>query len=280
MLSYKSYKIFDPSNTLRQRGRGSIMLEYINDPNDIKQIQPEDYKLLAKDIRRFLLRNVSRTGGHLASNLGIVELTMALHLVLDFPKDQLIFDVGHQSYVHKILTGRKNGFENLRQFHGMSGFPKKKESDCDAFHSGHSSMSLSAALGMVTARDINHTDETIVAVIGDGALSGGMAYEALNNMARLRKEKKNLIIILNDNKMSIAENVGGMSAYLNKVRTRKEYVGGNEERKRISSCGAESGQISRNQSIFLKDRGSFKEIGQSIEHSGIFRYTDQRGEER
>ena len=159
------------------------MLEYINDPNDIKRIQPEDYKLLAKDIRRFLLKNVSRTGGHLASNLGIVELTMALHLVLDFPKDQLIFDVGHQSYVHKILTGRKDGFQNLRQFHGMSGFPKRKESNCDAFHSGHSSMSLSAALGMVTARDINHTDETIVAVIGDGALSGGMAYEALNNMA-------------------------------------------------------------------------------------------------
>ena len=193
------------------------MLEYINDPNDIKQIQPEDYKLLAKDIRRFLLRNVSRTGGHLASNLGIVELTMALHLVLDFPKDQLIFDVGHQSYVHKILTGRKNGFENLRQFHGMSGFPKRKESDCDAFHSGHSSMALSAALGMVTARDINHTDETIVAVIGDGALSGGMAYEALNNMARLRKEKKNLIIILNDNKMSIAENkkIKALMAWLN-----------------------------------------------------------------
>ena len=112
------------------------MLEYINDPNDIKQIQPEDYKLLAKDICRFLLRNVSRTGGHLASNLGIVELTMALHLVLDFPKDQLIFDVGHQSYVHKILTGRKNGFENLRQFHGMSGFPKRKESACDAFDTG------------------------------------------------------------------------------------------------------------------------------------------------
>ena len=199
------------------------MLEYINDPNDIKQIQPEDYKLLAKDIRRFLLRNVSRTGGHLASNLGIVELTMALHLVLDFPKDQLIFDVGHQSYVHKILTGRKNGFENLRQFHGMSGFPKRKESDCDAFHSGHSSMSLSAALGMVTARDINHTDETIVAVIGDGALSGGMAYEALNNMARLRKEKKNLIIILNDNKMSISKNVGALARYLTHLRTTTAY---------------------------------------------------------
>ena len=246
------------------------MLEYINDPNDIKQIQPEDYKLLAKDIRRFLLRNVSRTGGHLASNLGIVELTMALHLVLDFPKDQLIFDVGHQSYVHKILTGRKNGFENLRQFHGMSGFPKRKESDCDAFHSGHSSMSLSAALGMVTARDINHTDETIVAVIGDGALSGGMAYEALNNMARLRKEKKNLIIILNDNKMSIAENVGGMSAYLNKVRTRKEYVEfkGNVEQSllRIPGIGKDL------TTILKKSKDSIKQLfvpGMFFEDMGI-----------
>ena len=246
------------------------MLEYINDPNDIKQIQPEDYKLLAKDIRRFLLRNVSRTGGHLASNLGIVELTMALHLVLDFPKDQLIFDVGHQSYVHKILTGRKNGFENLRQFHGMSGFQKRKESDCDAFHSGHSSMSLSAALGMVTARDINHTDETIVAVIGDGALSGGMAYEALNNMARLRKEKKNLIIILNDNKMSIAENVGGMSAYLNKVRTRKEYVAfkGNVEQSllRIPGIGKEL------TTILKKSKDSIKQLfvpGMYFEDMGI-----------
>lgn len=200
------------------------MLEKINQPNDIKKINPDDYRILAKEIRRFLLQNVSKTGGHLASNLGIVELTMALHLVLDFPKDQLIFDVGHQSYVHKILTGRKDGFKNLRQFHGMSGFPKRRESNCDAFHSGHSSMSLSAALGMAVARDINHTDEKIVAVIGDGALSGGMAYEALNNMARLREEKKNLIIILNDNKMSIAENVGGMSAYLNKVRTQKGYI--------------------------------------------------------
>ncbi len=200
------------------------MLEKINQPNDIKKVNPDDYRVLAKEIRRFLLQNVSKTGGHLASNLGIVELTMALHLVLDFPKDQLIFDVGHQSYVHKILTGRKDGFQNLRQFHGMSGFPKRKESRCDAFHSGHSSMSLSAALGLAAARDINHTDEKIVAVIGDGALSGGMAYEALNNMARLRAEKKNLMIILNDNKMSIAENVGGMSAYLNKVRTQKEYI--------------------------------------------------------
>ena len=246
------------------------MLEYINDPNDIKRIQPEDYKLLAKDIRRFLLKNVSRTGGHLASNLGIVELTMALHLVLDFPKDQLIFDVGHQSYVHKILTGRKDGFQNLRQFHGMSGFPKRKESNCDAFHSGHSSMSLSAALGMVTARDINHTDETIVAVIGDGALSGGMAYEALNNMARLRKEKKNLIVILNDNKMSIAENVGGMSAYLNKVRTKKEYIEfkGNVEQSlmKIPGIGREL------TTIIKKSKDSIKQLfvpGMYFEDMGI-----------
>ena len=200
------------------------MLEKIEHANDIKKLSPENYPVLAKDIRRFLLKHVSKTGGHLASNLGIVELTMALHLVLDFPKDQLIFDVGHQSYVHKILTGRKEGFQNLRQFHGMSGFPKRKESDCDAFHSGHSSMSLSAALGFVAARNLKGTDETIAVVIGDGALSGGMAYVALNNMVRLREEKQNLIVILNDNRMSIAENVGGMSRYLNKIRTNKEYV--------------------------------------------------------
>lgn len=200
------------------------MLEKINKANDIKQISEKDYPVLAKDIRRFLIKHVSKTGGHLASNLGIVELTMALHLVLDFPKDQLIFDVGHQSYVHKILTGRKDGFKNLRQFHGMSGFPKRKESACDAFHSGHSSMSLSAALGFAEARNLNHTDEKIAVVIGDGAFSGGMAYEALNNMVRLREEKKNLIVILNDNRMSIAKNVGGMSNYLNKIRTQKGYI--------------------------------------------------------
>ena len=198
------------------------MLEYINDPNDIKQIQPEDYKLLAKDIRRFLLRNVSRTGGHLASNLGIVELTMALHLVLDFPKDQLIFDVGHQSYVHKILTGRKNGFENLRQFHGMSGFPKRKESQCDAFDTGHSSTSISAGLGYVRARDLKHEDYTVISVIGDGSLTGGMAYEALNNASNL---KTNFIVVLNDNHMSISENVGGMSRYLANLRTADIYTG-------------------------------------------------------
>ena len=200
------------------------MLEQINHPNDIKKIDRKDYRILAKEIRKFLLMNVSRTGGHLASNLGAVELTMALHTVLDFPKDQLVFDVGHQSYIHKILTGRKDGFASLRQFHGMSGFPKPTESDCDAFHSGHSSTSIGVALGLAQARDLKGTDETIVAVLGDGALSGGMAYEALNNMARLREEKRKLIVILNDNKMSISENVGGMSGYLNKVRSKKEYV--------------------------------------------------------
>ena len=246
------------------------MLEKINHPNDIKKIRPEDYRLLAKEIRRFLLYHVSRTGGHLASNLGIVELTMALHLVLDFPKDQLIFDVGHQSYVHKILTGRKAGFKTLRQFHGMSGFPKRKESSCDAFHSGHSSMSLSAALGLAAARDINQTDETIVAVIGDGALSGGMAYEALNNMARLREEKKNLIIILNDNKMSIAENVGGMSAYLNKARTQKGYVEfkGNVEQSLAKIPGVGDRLIR----VLKKSKDSIKQLfvpGMMFEDMGI-----------
>lgn len=246
------------------------MLEKINQPNDIKNINPDDYRILAKEIRRFLLQTVSKTGGHLASNLGIVELTMALHLVLDFPKDQLIFDVGHQSYVHKILTGRKDGFSHLRQFHGMSGFPKRKESNCDAFHSGHSSMSLSAALGLAAARDAHHTDETIVAVIGDGALSGGMAYEALNNMSRLRREKKNLIIILNDNKMSIAENVGGMSAYLDRVRTQQGYVEfkGNLEQSLLKVPG-----IGKPVTLFLKKaKDSIKQLfvpGMFFEDMGL-----------
>ena len=246
------------------------MLEKIQKPNDIKKIPADQLPALAEEIREFIIESLSKTGGHLASNLGVVDLTIAMHRVFDLPKDKLIFDVGHQSYVNKIITGRKIGFENLRQFHGMSGFPKKKESDCDAFHSGHSSMSLSAALGMVTARDINHTDETIVAVIGDGALSGGMAYEALNNMARLRKEKKNLIIILNDNKMSIAENVGGMSAYLNKVRTRKEYVEfkGNVEQSllRIPGIGKEL------TTILKKSKDSIKQLfvpGMFFENMGI-----------
>ena len=179
--------VTDTADSQRQIRGYLVMLERIQKANDIKDLKPEELPELAQEIRKFLVEKISKTGGHLASNLGVVELTMAMHLVFDLPKDKIIWDVGHQSYTHKILTGRKDGFDDLRKYGGMSGFPKRKESDCDAFHSGHSSMSLSAALGMVTARDINHTDETIVAVIGDGALSGGMAYEALNNMARLRK---------------------------------------------------------------------------------------------
>ena len=199
------------------------LLNQIKEPNDIKRISPKLYPVLAQEIRDFLLKNVSQTGGHLASNLGAVEITMALHICLRFPEDKVVYDVGHQSYVHKILTGRKDAFSSLRQKDGLCGFPKRNESDCDAFGTGHSSTSISAALGMAVARDLEQKKETIVAVIGDGALSGGMAYEALNNLSILRKEKKNMIIILNDNKMSISENVGGMSRYLNDLRSRKSY---------------------------------------------------------
>jgi len=196
-------------------------LDKINKPNDIKNINPQDYKKLAEEIRTFLISNVSKTGGHLASNLGVVELTMALHLFLDFPKDKLIWDVGHQSYTHKILTGRKDRFPTLRQMGGLSGFPKRKESECDAFDTGHSSTAISAALGMVKARDLKGENNRIVAVIGDGALTGGLAFEALNNAGRL---KSNLIIVLNDNTMSISKNVGGMANYLAKLRTNTKYT--------------------------------------------------------
>lgn len=201
-----------------------FVLDTIQKENDIKNVPKEQWNELAEEIRAFLLENVSKTGGHLASNLGVVELTMALHLVLDLPKDKIVYDVGHQAYVHKILTGRKEEFTTLRKLDGLCGFPRRDESPCDAFGAGHSSTSISAALGMAAARNIKGTDETVVAVIGDGALSGGMAYEALNNMSQLRKEKKNFIVILNDNNMSISENVGGMSKYLNRMRTDHAYV--------------------------------------------------------
>jgi 1-deoxy-D-xylulose-5-phosphate synthase len=201
----------------------ACILDRIKKENDIKEIPKEQWNELSEEIRRFLVEHVAKTGGHLASNLGVVELTMALHLVLDFPKDKLVFDVGHQSYVHKILTGRKDQFDTLRQLDGLCGFPRRYESPCDAFGVGHSSTSISAALGMAAARNIVGTNETIVAVIGDGAMSGGMAYEALNNMSELRKKKKNFIVILNDNNMSISENVGGMSRYLNELRTDNAY---------------------------------------------------------
>lgn len=199
----------------------TTVLDQIKEANDIKKITPDQYETLAEELRAFIIESVSETGGHLASNLGVVELTMALHLCLDLPKDKIIWDVGHQSYTHKILTGRKDEFAGLRTYGGMSGFPKQRESQCDAFDTGHSSTSISAALGYARARDILGEDYTVVAVIGDGSLTGGMAYEALNNAARLNS---NLIIILNDNNMSISENVGGMSKYLNRIRTNENYL--------------------------------------------------------
>ncbi len=197
------------------------ILDRIQGPNDIKKISKEEYPLLAAEIREFLINSISETGGHLASNLGAVELTMALHLSLDLPNDKIVWDVGHQSYTHKLLTGRREGFQNLRKYGGMSGFPKRKESDCDAFDTGHSSTSISAGLGLVEARELKGEDHTVVSVIGDGSLTGGMAFEALNNAAKLRK---NFIIILNDNNMSISENVGGLSNYLNSLRTAEKYL--------------------------------------------------------
>ncbi len=198
-----------------------MVLEEIKRENDIKKIPEADYGILAGEIRNFLIEKISVTGGHLGSNLGAVELTMALHLCLDLPKDKIVWDVGHQSYTHKLLTGRKEGFDTLRKYGGMAGFPKRKESDCDAFNTGHSSTSISAGLGLVKARDLRNGDETVVSVIGDGSLTGGMAYEALNNASKLTT---NFIIVLNDNNMSISENVGGVSKYLNSIRTAESYL--------------------------------------------------------
>lgn len=197
-----------------------MILDCINQPNDIKCVDPEEYNELAEEIRQFLIEKISVSGGHLGSNLGAVELTMALHLSLNLPEDKIVWDVGHQSYTHKLLTGRRDGFDGLRKYGGMSGFPKRKESDCDAFDTGHSSTSISAGLGLVKARDIKGESHTVVSVIGDGALTGGMAYEALNNASR---QETNFIIILNDNNMSIAENVGGVSKYLQSIRTAEAY---------------------------------------------------------
>ncbi len=196
------------------------VLDKIGQMNDIKKLSSQELTLLADEIRRFLIRHISVTGGHLASNLGAVELTMALDLVCDFPKDKLIWDVGHQSYTHKILTGRKEQFDTLRQFGGLSGFPKRSESPCDCFNTGHSSTSISAGLGFAQARDLLMEDYKVISVIGDGAFTGGLAYEALNNASRM---KTNFIIVLNDNNMSISENVGGFSTHLAALRTAENY---------------------------------------------------------
>ena len=199
-----------------------MVLEKIEHENDIKRINKNELPILAEEIRSFLIDKISKTGGHLASNLGVVELTMALHLAFDLPEDKIIWDVGHQSYTHKLLTGRKAGFDELRKYGGMSGFPKRHESDCDCFDTGHSSTSISAGLGYAMAREITGEKYKVISVIGDGALTGGMAYEALNNASKL---KSNLIFVLNDNKMSISENVGGVSRYLSGLRTAESYQG-------------------------------------------------------
>ena len=199
-----------------------MILDRINQPNDIKNIPEEQLPELADEIRSFLIEKISRSGGHLASNLGAVELTMALHLAFTLPEDRLIWDVGHQSYTHKILTGRKEGFDTLRRYGGLSGFPKRSESDCDVFDTGHSSTSISAGLGMARARDLTGGSWSVVSIIGDGSFTGGMVYEALNNAFGM---KTNFIIVLNDNGMSISENVGGFASYLSSLRTSEAYTG-------------------------------------------------------
>ena len=197
-----------------------MVLDKINEANDIQNLSEEELKRLPGEIREFLIEKISHTGGHLASNLGVVELTIAMHLVCHLPEDKIIWDVGHQSYTHKLLTGRREGFDELRKYGGMSGFPKRKESCCDSFDTGHSSTSISAGLGYAQAREILGGSGKVISVIGDGALTGGMAYEALNNASRL---DSNFIIVLNDNNMSISENVGGMSRHLSNLRTADAY---------------------------------------------------------
>ena len=189
-------------------------LDKINSPEDLKKLNINEMEELADEIRQFLIKSISKTGGHLASNLGVVELTLALHKVFDSPKDKLIWDVGHQSYIHKIITGRKDDFKTLRQLNGLSGFPKENESEHDIFDTGHSSTSISVGLGIACARDIKREDFNVVSVIGDGSITGGMALEAINHLGYLNKK---MIIILNDNEMSIDENVGGMSRYLSSI---------------------------------------------------------------
>lgn len=227
------------------------MLEKIKKTGDIRNISPDDYDALAAEIRKFLVDKISVTGGHLASNLGIVELTMALHLVFDFNRDKVIWDVGHQSYVHKILTGRKDYFDTLRKLDGLSGFPKREESLTDCFDTGHSSNSVSAGLGMVTARDICGEDYSVISVIGDGAATGGMFFEALNNAGRL---KTNFIIVLNDNEMSISQNLSGMACYLSSLRTATSYNDLKEQvKKKLSRLPRVGGNIVNSISD-MKDR--------------------------
>ena len=207
------------------------VLNKVNYPKDLKNLDTKEKEQLAEEIREFIINTVSKTGGHLASNLGIVELTIALHSIFDTPKDKIVWDVGHQTYVHKILTGRKDKFNTLRQYNGLSGFPKVNESKYDVFDTGHSSSSISIASGLAKARDLNKNSEYIISVIGDGALTGGMAFEALNDVGS--SINKNFIVILNDNEMSISKNVGGLSKSLTKIRTKKFYRNSNDSIRKI-----------------------------------------------
>ena len=229
------------------------IIDSYKDINDIKSMSDEEIKNFSDEIRRFLINNVSNTGGHLSSNLGVVELTLALYKVFDFNKDKVIWDVGHQSYVHKILTGRAKNFNTLRKYNGMSGFPKREESKYDFFDTGHSSTSVSAAVGMARSRDIKKEEHEVIAVIGDGALTGGMAFEALNDIGF---NKSKIIVILNDNGISISENVGGLSMHLAKLRGDKKY---NKLKKEIKSFSRSSIGKTMNKSMkHLKD--SIKKI--------------------
>lgn len=244
-----------------------MILERINKENDIKNLNWDELDVLAAEIRQFLVEKVSKNGGHLASNLGVVELTMAMHLVYNLPEDKIIWDVGHQAYTHKILTGRKEGFDTLRKFEGMSGFPKRNESNCDSFDVGHSSTSIAAGLGYVEAREILKEDYNVVSVIGDGSLTGGMAYEALNNASHLNS---NYVIVLNDNNMSISENVGGMSRYLDGIRTANIY---NELKKGVTSTLNKIPGVGKNiVSSIRKTKNSIKQLfvpGMLFEEMGI-----------
>lgn len=243
------------------------MLERINGPDDVKEMDEKELKELAEEIRSFLIEKISHTGGHLASNLGVVELTIALFRVFNLPQDKVIWDVGHQSYTHKILSGRKEDFDGLRQYGGLSGFPKRKESACDSFDTGHSSTSISAGLGMAQGRDVLGDDYSVVSVIGDGALTGGMAYEALNNAGRL---KKNFIIVLNDNNMSISENVGGMSKYLSNLRADEGY---NQLKQTVSGALSRIPMIGKDLvGTLLRTKNSIKQLlipGMWFENMGI-----------
>lgn len=233
----------------------SEILNQIQKKDDIKKLNEEELKTLCKELRRFLLRSVSKTGGHLASNLGVVELTVALEYCFNLPEDKIVWDVGHQAYIHKILTGRKEQFATLRQLDGLSGFPKPHESDCDAFAAGHSSTSISAALGIAKARDLLGGKEHVIAVIGDGSMTGGLAYEALNNAGR---ENTNLIVILNDNQMSIDTNVGALSRHLNNLRTDGRYQKLKEHFKQFRDNVPIVGQATYN--ILSKARDSAKHL--------------------